>query len=141
MPAYTPETSALLGGFFHVLGHDLMIAKPVMVAITGGTARHCLVADLQVRALFASLRAMVLPTSLLAPSQDWRDPVLGLDLDLDLDQRIERTVRELIALITTGFEQSVRSAGQRAHQSGSVSKLRATSDMDYDTELIQFAAA
>ena len=44
-PVYKAGPSGLFTSFFHVLDNDLLIAKPVVLAATAGTARHALVAD------------------------------------------------------------------------------------------------
>ncbi|HYB16495.1 MAG TPA: NAD(P)H-dependent oxidoreductase, partial [Streptosporangiaceae bacterium] len=65
-PVYQAGPSGLFMSFFHVLDNDLLIAKPVVLAATAGTARHALVADDQMRPLFAYLRTLTVPTSLFA---------------------------------------------------------------------------
>ena len=60
-----------------VLDNDLLIAKPVVLAATAGTARHALVADASMRPMFAYLRTMTAPTSLFAAPEDWGDPALA----------------------------------------------------------------
>ena len=76
-PVYKAGPSGLFTSFFDVLDNDLLIAKPVVLAATAGTARHALVADDQMRPLFAYLRTMTVPTSLFAAPEDWSDPALN----------------------------------------------------------------
>ncbi|MGH3154631.1 MAG: NAD(P)H-dependent oxidoreductase, partial [Streptosporangiaceae bacterium] len=52
-PVYKAGPSGLFTSFFDVLDNDLLIATPVVLAATAGTARHALVADDQMRPLFA----------------------------------------------------------------------------------------
>ena len=94
-PVYKAGPSGLFTSFFHVLDNDLLIAKPVVLAATAGTARHALVADDQMRPMFAYLRAMTVPTSLFAAPEDWSDPALNT--------RIDRAARELVLLMESGF--------------------------------------
>src|SRR6516225_11629619 len=70
-PVYKAAASGLFTSFFNVLDNDLLIGKPVVLAATAGTARHALVVDDQMRALFAYLRALPVPTSLFAAPEDW----------------------------------------------------------------------
>src|SRR6201997_1245821 len=70
-PVYKAGPSGLFASFFHVLDNDLLIGKPVVLAATAGTARHALVVDDQMRALFAYLRTLPVPTSLFAAPEDW----------------------------------------------------------------------
>src|SRR4029453_16493729 len=80
-PVYAAGASGLFTSFFQVLDSDLLIAKPVVVAATAGTARHALVVDQQLRSLFAYLRTMTVPTSLFAAPEDWSDPALAQRID------------------------------------------------------------
>jgi len=85
----------VLTSFFQILDTDLLIAKPVVLAATAGTARHALVVDEQLRSMFAYLRTTVVPTSLFAAPEDWSDPALT--------SRIDRAALELVLLMESGF--------------------------------------
>ena len=99
-PVYKAGPSGLFTSFFHVLDNDLLIGKPVVLAATAGTARHALVADDQMRPLFAYLRTMTVPTSLFAAPEDWSDPALN--------QRIDRAALELVLLMESGFARKIK---------------------------------
>src|SRR4051794_13078271 len=75
----------------------VLVAKPVVLAATGGTARHALVIDDQMRPLFAYLRALALPPSVYAAPEDWGASELG--------DRIERAATELAVVLRAGVEQ------------------------------------
>ncbi|MBV9793958.1 MAG: NAD(P)H-dependent oxidoreductase [Actinobacteria bacterium] len=107
-PVYKAGPSGLFKSFVDVLDNDLLIAKPVLLAATAGTARHALVADDQLRPLFAYLRAMTVPTSLFAAPEDWADPALN--------QRIDRAGRELVLLMESGFARAVRDESWDSYQ-------------------------
>ena len=132
-PVYKAGPSGLFTSFFDVLDNDLLIAKPVVLAATAGTARHALVADDQMRPLFAYLRAMTAPTSLFAAPEDWADPALN--------QRVDRAARELMLLMASGFARAVRdeSWSSYQHEFGSA----AAGDeavVELDTDLMRLAA-
>ena len=76
-PIYKAGVSGLFKGFFDVLDNDLLIAKPVAPIATAGTARHALVVDESMRPLFAYMRALTIPTSVFAATEDWAEG--GLD--------------------------------------------------------------
>ncbi len=57
-PVYKAAISGLFKSFADLIDNDLLIAKPVILAATGGTARHAMVVDEQMRPLFAFLRAI-----------------------------------------------------------------------------------
>ncbi|MGY6025040.1 FMN reductase [Streptomyces spinosirectus] len=91
-PVFSASYSGLFKSFFDVLDKDALAGKPVLIAATGGTARHSLVLEHAMRPLFAYLRAVVVPTGVYAASEDW-----GAE---GLDDRIERAAGELAALMT-----------------------------------------
>jgi FMN reductase len=130
-PVYKAGPSGLFTSFFHVLDNDLLIAKPVVLAATAGTARHALVADDQMRALFAYLRTLTVPTSLFAAPEDWQDPALN--------KRIDRAARELVLLMESGFARQVRDESWDSYQhefgSGGGTEL----NIDLDTDLMRLA--
>jgi FMN reductase len=130
-PVYAAGASGLFTSFFQVLDSDLLIAKPVALAATAGTARHALVVDDQLRTLFAYLRTTVLPTSLFAAPEDWSDPALA--------KRIDRAALELLLLMEGGFAQQVRdeSWGSYQHEFGSAGGTELT--IDLDSELMRLA--
>ncbi|MEV7884156.1 CE1759 family FMN reductase [Streptomyces sp. NPDC002817] len=93
-PVFSASYSGLFKSFFDVLDKDALVGKPVLVAATGGSARHSLVLDHALRPLFSYLRAVVVPTGVYAASEDW-----GAE---GLDGRIERAAGELAALLPEG---------------------------------------
>jgi FMN reductase len=130
-PVYAAGASGLFTSFFQVLDSDLLIAKPVVLAATAGTARHALVVDEQLRSLFAYLRTTTVPTSLFAAPEDWSDPALS--------KRLDRAALELVLLMESGFAQQVRdeSWGSYQHEFGSAGGTELT--IDLDSELMRLA--
>jgi len=70
-PVFTASYSGLFKSFFDLVENTALTGKPVLVAATGGTPRHSLVLEHAMRPLFAYLRAVTLPTSVYAASEDW----------------------------------------------------------------------
>jgi FMN reductase len=130
-PVYKAGPSGLFSSFFHVLDNDLLIAKPVVLAATAGTARHALVADDQMRPMFAYLRAMTVPTSLFAAPEDWSDPALNT--------RIDRAARELVLLMESGFAANVRDESWQSYQHEFGSAGGTETAIDLDTDLMRLA--
>ena len=125
-PVYKAGPSGLFTSFFHVLDNDLLIGKPVIIAATAGTARHALVADDQMRPMFAYLRTLPVPTSLFAAPEDWADDALAT--------RIDRAAFELVLLMESGFARQVRDESWRSyqHEFGSAGGTELTIDTDSD---------
>ena len=130
-PVYKAGPSGLFTSFFDVLDNDLLIATPVVLAATAGTARHALVADDQMRPLFAYLRTMTVPTSVFAAPEDWGDPALNT--------RIDRAATELVLLMESGFARQVRDESWQNYQHELGSAGGAEVAIDLDTDLMRLA--
>ncbi|MFE2248414.1 FMN reductase [Streptomyces lavendulae] len=96
-PVFAASYSGLFKSFFDVIDPDTLSGKPVLIAATGGTARHSLVLEHAVRPLFAYLRAVVLPTAVFAASEDWGSG--GDEYTDGLPGRVRRAGVELAALM------------------------------------------
>ncbi|WBC15377.1 NAD(P)H-dependent oxidoreductase [Micromonospora sp. WMMA1998] len=90
-PVFNASYSGLFKSFFDVVDRDALAGKPVLIAATGGTARHSLALEHAVRPMFTYLRAVVLPTAVFAAPEDWA----GDDGDSALRARIRRAAGEL----------------------------------------------
>ena len=131
-PVYKAGPSGLFTSFFGVLDNDLLIAKPVVLAATAGTARHALVADDQMRPMFAYLRTLTVPTSLFAAPEDWGDPALN--------KRIDRAALELLLLMESGFARRVRDESWRSYQHEFGSAGGTETSIDMDSDMMRLAA-
>ena len=113
-PVFNASYSGLFKSFFDVLSKDALADKPVLIAATGGTARHSLALEHALRPMFAYLRAVTVPTSVFAASEDWGgdesqgqlrgriDRAAG-ELAREIERREPATVQDPFAL-TTSFE-------------------------------------
>jgi FMN reductase len=135
-PVYKAGISGLFKSFVDVLDADLIIAKPVLLAATGGTPRHALVIDDQMRPLFAYMRALTLPTSVYAAPQDWATTELGT--------RIQRAATELGVMVRAGVERLVADDAWSSYShdfAGSAGRAdRTAADVDFDSPLMRLAA-
>lgn len=96
-PIFTASYSGLFKSFFDLVDNTALTGKPVLIAATGGTARHSLALEHAMRPLFAYLRALVVPTAVYAASEDWG--ASGDGGDGDLAGRITRASGELAELM------------------------------------------
>lgn len=92
-PIYSGSYNGLFKMFFDVLERDGLSGKPVLVAATGGTARHSLALEHELRPLFGYLNAWVVPTSVFAAPEDWGEA--GDGIGRGLVARIDRAASEL----------------------------------------------
>ena len=102
-----------------------------MLAATAGTARHALVADDQMRPLFAFLRTMAVPTSVFAAPEDWSDPALA--------KRADRAALELVLLMESGFARAIRDESWQSYQHEYGSAGGTETAIDLDTDLMRLA--
>ncbi len=116
-PVFNASYSGLFKSFFDVLDDKALVDKPVLIAATGGSARHSLALEHALRPMFAYLRAVVVPTSVYGASEDWggdtaaaegalrsRTERAAEELAREVDRREPVTVADPFAL-TTSFEQ------------------------------------
>ncbi|MEV7090910.1 FMN reductase [Streptomyces sp. NPDC093085] len=70
-PVFAGSYSGLFKSFFDLIEPDALTGTPVLLAATGGTARHSLVVEHAMRPLFSYLHALTLPTAVFAATDDW----------------------------------------------------------------------
>ena len=92
-PIFNASYSGLFKTFFDVIEHESLDGRPVLLAATGGTARHSLALEHSLRPLFTYLGADTVRTAVYAASEDWGRS--GVPADGSLVQRIDRAAREL----------------------------------------------
>jgi FMN reductase len=94
-PIFSASYSGLFKLFFDLVERDGLAGKPVLIAATGGTARHSLALEHAMRPLFAYLNAAVVATAVYAATEDWGGR--GVTADGSLVERIGRAALELSA--------------------------------------------
>ncbi|MBP0461768.1 CE1759 family FMN reductase [Streptomyces montanisoli] len=96
-PVFAGSYSGLFKSFFDLVEPDALTGTPVLLAATGGTARHSLVVEHALRPLFSYLHALTLPTAVFAATDDWG---AGADTHAGgLPGRVARASREFAQLL------------------------------------------
>jgi FMN reductase len=129
-PVYKAGVSGLVKSFFDVVDQDLLIAVPTVLAATAGTSRHALVADEQLRSLFAYLRALTTPTSVFAAQEDWGSTGLA--------DRVDRAAHELVVLLEAGVKAAMRDAGTHYNRVFG-SAAQGEDEIEFDSDLMRLA--
>ncbi|MDD2609577.1 MAG: FMN reductase [Giesbergeria sp.] len=70
-PVYRGSYTGLFKHLFDFVHHEALIDVPVLLAATGGSERHSLVIDHQLRPLFSFFQARTLPIGVYATEQDF----------------------------------------------------------------------
>jgi FMN reductase len=96
-PLFSGSYNGLFKSFFDVLDPDALAGKPLLIAATGGTARHTLALEHAIRPLFTYLRAATVPTAVFAATEDWGSAGRAGGA---LTARIERAGAELAAAVS-----------------------------------------
>jgi FMN reductase len=95
-PVYRGSYTGLFKHFFDFIHQDALIDKPVLLAATGGSERHALMIDHQLRPLFSFFQARTLPLGVYATDKDFLDYRLQ---DEALIQRAALAVQRALPLI------------------------------------------
>lgn len=72
-PVFRGAYTGLFKHFFDFIDQDALIDTPVLLAATGGSERHALVIDHQLRPLFSFFQARTLPLGVYATDKDFVD--------------------------------------------------------------------
>ncbi|WP_082470530.1 CE1759 family FMN reductase [Curtobacterium sp. S6] len=132
-PTFKAGYTGLFKSFWDLTDDADLTGKPVILAATGGTARHSLMIDAAMRPLFAYLHADVVPTGVFAATDDFgADTSLQSRIDRAGEELAERLVwrfgtGEAIRGVTTvreAAEESVPSGSEAAASSGRGAEAR-----------------
>lgn len=102
-PTYQASCSGLFKSFFDLVDETALEGLPVLVAATGGTARHSLMLDTAMRPLFTHLKALVLPLGVYAATEDWAG--------VSLESRVRRAGAQLAHQLVPAVEPAARAGG------------------------------
>jgi FMN reductase len=72
-PIYRGSYAGLFKHFFDLVHHDALIDVPVLLAATGGSERHALAIDHQLRPLFSFFQARTLPIGVYATDKEFEN--------------------------------------------------------------------
>ncbi|MCA1221239.1 FMN reductase [Streptomyces sp. 8L] len=132
-PVFAGSYSGLFKSFFDLVEPDALSGTPVLLAATGGTARHSLVVEHALRPLFSYLHALTLPRAVFAATDDWgagADTYAG-----GLPARIARAGREFAALLApAGGDGPPHARHEPARETPGAARAEAGADAGADPE-------
>lgn len=92
-PVYRASYTGLFKHLFDFVHHEALKNVPVLLAATGGSDRHALIIDHQLRPLFGFFQALGLPVGVYASETDFNHYRISSPLVLE---RIERAVESAV---------------------------------------------
>ncbi|RZL11997.1 MAG: FMN reductase [Rubrivivax sp.] len=96
-PVYRASFTGLFKHLFDFVHHEALIDVPVLLAATGGSERHALVIDHQLRPLFSFFQARTLPVGVYATEADFTGHEITSSL---LQARIALAVARALPLLS-----------------------------------------
>ena len=75
-PVFRGSYTGMFKHFFDLIDQDALIDKPILLAATGGSHRHALMIDHQLRPLFSFFQTRTLPLGVYATDSDFADGCL-----------------------------------------------------------------
>ena len=97
-PAYRATYTGLFKLFFDHIGQYALIDKPIVLTATGGSDRHALLVEHQMRPLFGFFQSLTLPLGIFANEGDFTDYKVD---SVELSGRIEQTVSRTMPLLAS----------------------------------------
>ena len=92
-PAYRATYTGLFKLFFDHVGQHALVDKPIVLTATGGSDRHALLVEHQMRPLFGFFQALTVPLGIFANEGDFTDyRVDSPELRTRIDTAIQRTL-------------------------------------------------
>lgn len=97
-PAYRATYTGLFKLFFDHVGQYALADKPVILTATGGSDRHALLVEHQMRPLFGFFQALTLPLGIFASERDFTDYRVSSP---ELQSRIATTMQRTLPVIVS----------------------------------------
>ena len=101
-PAYRATYTGIFKHFFDFVGQYALVDKPIVLTATGGSDRHALLVEHQMRPLFGFFQALTLPLGIFATEKDFEKTDGGYVITSDdLQKRIALTTSRTIGLLSS----------------------------------------
>lgn len=106
-PVYRASYTGLFKHLFDFVHHEALRNVPVLLAATGGSERHALVIDHQLRPLFGFFQALSLPVGVYAAETDFTHYRIS---STEVLERIERAVESALSSLAPDARRTASAA-------------------------------
>lgn len=106
-PVYRGTYPGQFKHLFDLIGQDALVGKPVLLAATGGSERHALMIDHQLRPLFSFFQAHTAPLGIYAAEADFTNYRISSEA---LQARVALAVQRVLPLFGVHAETLSRAA-------------------------------
>jgi len=101
-PVYRASFTGLFKYLFDFVDQYALVDTPVLLAATGGSERHALIIEHQLRPLFGFFQSLALPVGVYAHDSDFTDYKIS---EPGLSERIDKAVARALPLVRSSFEE------------------------------------
>ncbi|WP_171957004.1 FMN reductase [Stenotrophomonas maltophilia] len=108
-PVYRGSYTGLFKHFFDFIDQDALVDTPILLAATGGSDRHALMIDHQLRPLFSFFQARTLPLGVYATDRDFAE---GRVHNEALIQRARLAVQRAMPLLALSHRRAPLAAAE-----------------------------
>ncbi|CDH07249.1 FMN reductase, MsuE subfamily [Xenorhabdus bovienii str. oregonense] len=92
VPTYQASYPGMFKHLFDLIDPEALVGKPMILAATGGSERHAMMVEYQLRPLFKFFRASTVPTAIYVTANDGEHNPLA---NRALLNRVDRAIQEL----------------------------------------------
>ena len=110
-PVHKGSYTGLFKHLFDLVGPETLVGRPVLLAANGGSDRHALVVDHQLRPLFSFFRALTVPSAVYAAESDFEGYTIRSSA---LQARIDEAVAQAVGLLVKTSDLEVRTESRHA---------------------------
>ena len=128
-PVYKAAPVGLHTLFWQLVDDRALSRKPVLIASTGGTARHSLAGDAVLRPMLSYLKGIVVPTTVFAATDDWGTVEGGRALTARIRQAGEELVSLTATIIGAGNDDFAEVVDPDSHAGAGANATRGTSSV------------
>ena len=97
-PAYRAAYTGIFKHFFDFVGQYALVDKPIVLTATGGSDRHALLVEHQMRPLFGFFQALTLPLGIFATETDFENYEIT---STELTERIALSTQRTVGLLAS----------------------------------------